>query len=147
MKVCKNWIPKIMELLDIKEEDSIYLFYDNGANEANPYRFRNGIFIDCDGVNSEDYLSDILLGNCEYEVIKPLLTSKEKTYLENMTKPFNDRDITIMKRNRLGEEWIEITIEYHWFTLPSFEENEHYMKLDIGKKYTLEELGLFNEVN
>lgn len=104
-------------------------------------------------------LSEFKVGSCigawklwlEQEHTEPLLTAKEKNYLENIIRPFKDRVKFIRKNVGCTDNaFIRICvskyddIEYPDFlTLPYFDGVEMYTGMEKNKWYTLEELGLF----
>lgn len=93
---------------------------------------------------------DLLTG--KYKIVKlskPVLNDAEKEYLGNIIKPFRDRVISIKKIEDPGEENLIIYVEHfkdksigETFMLPSFEKKTMYNGMELGKRYTLEELGL-----
>lgn len=99
----------------------------------------SGLFIDD---FSEDWWE-------EYK--EDILDEKEKEYLSAVIKPFRDRITYIAK---VEEDihwfyWIMIRVDigflndYYDFCLPPFEEtSDMYKKMEVGKEYTLKELGL-----
>lgn len=99
----------------------------------------SGLFIDD---FSEDWWE-------EYK--EDILDKEEKEYLSAVIKPFRDRITYIAK---VEEDihwfyWIMIRVDigflndYYDFCLPPFEEtSDMYKKMELGKEYTLEELGL-----
>ena len=104
---------------------------------------------------SKEWLYDSLPGQVltgRFEIIKlpkPILDDSEKEYLSNIIKPFKDRVISIRKIDDPGEECLLIYVEHfkdksngETFTLPSFEKKTMYKGMELGKRYTLEELGL-----
>lgn len=88
----------------------------------------------------------------KFEIIKlpkPILDDSEKEYLLAVIKPFKNRVISIRKIEDPGEECLLIYVEHfrdksngETFTLPSFEKKTMYNGMELGKRYTLEELGL-----
>lgn len=74
----------------------------------------------------------------------PILTDKEREYLRAVIKPFRDKVVWIIKMVLFEREFITINLNVgiDTFSLPSFEENEYYKGMVVGKRYTLEELGL-----
>lgn len=110
-------------------------------------------------VNNKDSYSDKFL-NQEIEIkieTSNILTDKEKKYLENVVRPFKDRIKSISKKLSCDQllEYIIIelfpintdnTVDFfqtdHAY-LPYFKRGTMYNNLQNGKKYTLEELGLF----
>lgn len=90
--------------------------------------------------------------NNKWEIYEePVLDEKEKEYLSAVIKPFRDRITYIAK---VEEDihwfyWIMIRVDigflndYYDFCLPPFEEtSDMYKKMEVGKEYTLKELGL-----
>lgn len=98
-------------------------------------------------VNNKDLYSDKFL-DIEIEVAdEPLLTPKEKEYLEGVIRPFKDIVEYIAKSNmdnNLEYLCINIKDDYH-LCFPNFLKNKYYKGLEIEKKYTLKVLGLFKE--
>lgn len=99
-----------------------------------------------------DFISIADLSEDNWEEYKePVLTDKEKEYLSAVIKPFRDRITYIAK---VEEDihwfyWIMIRVDigflndYYDFCLPPFEEtSDMYKNMEVGKEYTLEELGL-----
>ena len=101
----------------------------------------------CDG----DYADDILvrlLNGC-FKVYQPVLNTAEKEYLDNVIKPFRDKIIYISKLKagyRSGIGYISITTEdngwKHYAELPLFGGDSMYKGMEMGKEYSLEDLGL-----
>lgn len=110
-------------------------------------------------INHKDIYSDKFL-NQEIEIkieTSNILIDKEKKYLENVVRPFKDRIKSISKKLSCDQllEYIIIelfpintdnTVDFfqtdHAY-LPYFKRGTMYNNLQNGKKYTLEELGLF----
>ena len=85
--------------------------------------------------------------NQEVVIEIELLTKKEKEYLEGVIKPFKDIVEYIAKSNmdnNLEYLCIKIKDDYH-LCFPNFLKNKYYKGLEIEKKYTLKDLGLFKE--
>lgn len=87
----------------------------------------------------------------EYKVIKtpehPLsvLTKKEKEYLSFVIRPFKNEVKYLYKTPCVFEGYEEITVvmtDCGYLAFPAFEKNTMYKGMEIGKKYTLEELDL-----
>lgn len=79
----------------------------------------------------------------DLELVKEVLNEKEKEYLNNVIKPFRNRVTYIAKGSSRFGEFISIGIENDLpITLPYFSECTMYKGMQIGKKYTLTELGL-----
>lgn len=124
-----------------------------------------GDLCDCFDTLCEDcLLSDIkcaLGGLCsdawrhwlEQEHVEPLLTSKEKRYLEDVVRPFKDRVKSIQK-NYTAKKYTYIHVDTYLyddsgymdsFSLPYFDGAKMYTGMEVRKCYTLEELGLFTD--
>ena len=79
----------------------------------------------------------------DLELIKEILDEKEKEYLGNVIKPFRDRVTYIKKIRKDIQEYISINIKNDLpITLPHFFEYTMYKGMNIGRAYTLSELGL-----
>ena len=70
----------------------------------------------------------------------------EKEYLENLLRPFKNKVEYIQKSwFDSCHSFLEVGMGkiYETFCLPTFETNKMYKGMEIGKEYTLKELGLF----
>ena len=77
---------------------------------------------------------------------KQILDNAEKRYLENVIRPFKDRVISVIKENDFGEDYIKIDLNNgDTASLPNFVKGSMYKGMRSEKKYTLKELGLFEE--
>lgn len=147
------------KLKDLTEEE----FYDWGMKNCPhigcdicPFKM-----VDCNlynknsWVTNKDLYSDKFLNQeLMIEDEEPdILTDKEKQYLRNVIKPFRNRVKYITKEAEInGYECIvmdvtnPINVSYYFDTeyiyLPYFYQGTMYNNMKIGKKYTLEELGL-----
>lgn len=117
------------------------------------YRCQLGLCTNC-------ALSEFKVNSCigawklwlEEEHTEPLLTAKEKTYLESVVKPFKDRVKSIQKTAAGPNSYTAIRVcvylyndtEYiDFFSLPYFDGSKMYTGMEKNKCYTLGELGLF----
>ena len=115
---------------------------------------------DISSIGYSNHCYVIEVGCCWYnftvhdlEEVKDILDKEEKEYLSNIIKPFRDRVNLIRKSDsKLADDIyykvIEISIKSlipYWenevIVLPAFKSNL-YSDMEIGKEYTLEELGL-----
>lgn len=79
----------------------------------------------------------------DLELIKEILNEKEKEYLGNVIKPFRDLVTYIEKSEWKNREYIKIDIKNEAIMFfPYFETNTMYKGMEVGKGYTLTELGL-----
>lgn len=82
------------------------------------------------------------------EIEKPILTEKEKVYLEGVLRPFKDKVEFIRKdfHYSKSQEYIHIGIENDFdIDFPNFQRGTMYKGMEENKSYTLEKLGLFEE--
>ena len=99
-------------------------------------------------IHNESILVDLLCGN--YEIEQPILDDIEKRYLESIFRPFKNRVMYVEKIFRFGYEQIRYRVslpveEYgnELCELPSFDKGIMYKGMEYDKKYSIEELGLF----
>ena len=73
-----------------------------------------------------------------------ILTEKEKNYICNLIKPFSNKVKGIVKKGYYDEEeYITIIINDDMnISLPNFEEGKYYKGMELGERYSLEELGI-----
>ena len=78
------------------------------------------------------------------EYKEPVLDDVEKAYLRAVIKPFRNRIRFIVKiRYKLFEQdFIYISVEGNSITFPPFKLGTKYKGMEVGKPYSLEELGL-----
>lgn len=77
---------------------------------------------------------------------KPILDNTEKRYLENVIRPFKDKIKYLVKSKTPNGEYIGFDLNNHDnFGLPNFKKKTMYIGMRSEKKYTLKELGLFEE--
>lgn len=143
----------------IKLRDMTKEQWDNYINKCLSRSCSDCIFelVNCRGsenkkswFNNKDFYSDKFL-NQEIEIEVPdILTKEEKEYLSNIIKPFRNRVISISKYFYVLDNVYSIEIyiksvmgifSTENIKLPLFK-NEMYEKMEIDKKYTLEDLGL-----
>lgn len=90
-------------------------------------------------------IGSILIG--DHEVKKTILDQAEKEYLSAIIKPFRDMVTSVIKNESSIYEYIAIRyrgLEEYIGTvrLPSFKKDTMYKGMEIGKAYSLNELGL-----
>lgn len=128
---------------------------DHTECNACPFKSANCNLYDEDSwVNHKELFSNEFL-NQELEIKAPdILDKQEKEYLQNVIKPFRDRVKSIAKQNYTnGYDYISISVSYpindcfdcfgtDSLFLPVFKSGTMYNNMKVGRKYTLEELGL-----
>ena len=87
--------------------------------------------------------------NGKYEVIKlpkSILTKQERNYLSSVVKPFREKILHISKLTGKNGEYICIDIRFDWeedsILLPKFAAGTLYKGMEIGKEYSVKDLGL-----
>lgn len=89
--------------------------------------------------------SRIELGNIrimEFKEKEEILDDAEKEYLSAVIKPFRDRVKYIKKNHGNNFEYIHINVNGEWLHFPYFKKDTMYKGMEVGKKYSLEEIGL-----
>ncbi len=148
---------KIKKKLKYLTPEEFYNWEKENCNHtecnACPFKSANCNLYDEDSwVNHKDLYSDKFL-NQELEInTLDILDEKEKQYLRNVIKPFRNRVKYISKQKTYEYEYISICnrtpadIAYcgkvSYILLPYFERGTMYNNMEVGKEYTLEELGL-----
>lgn len=100
---------------------------------------------DCER-NSKSGCSSYILtewANSEYK--EPILTEEEKAYLSAVINPFRKKIAYIRKKRSLKDkdkQFISILCDGDYMYFPFFENDAMYKGMELGKEYTLEELGL-----
>ena len=142
-----NHMKQVAQMLgvEIGEEFNIKGCIDN-------FRFKFteediGYFYNDRWVSMSCYLCNLLNGKWELvKIPKPLLTEEEREYLSYVIKPFRDEIEYIHKFTCPSgtKEYLLGFIKdigYH-LELPPFVKGTMYCGVELGKEYTLEELGL-----
>lgn len=138
---------KVGQRVKIKATGNIGEILDVNSVDISPNGFSN----QCYYIKAGGYYFHYTVH--DLEEVKEILDAEEKEYLGNVIKPFRDRVNLIRKSNsKLADDIyykvIEISIKSlipYWenevIVLPAFKSNL-YSDMEIGKEYTLEELGL-----
>lgn len=90
-------------------------------------------------------LRQLLTG--KYEIEKSILDDVEKRYLENVLRPFKDKVEYLIKRSfrHKGDYIIIVIYEDADLIFPYFKKDTMYKSMEVDKRYTLKELGLFED--
>lgn len=128
---------KIEFKIDGTSSDIKYSLTENGLI----YTYKNNVF------KSDGSLESILLG--DYQIIKlpkPILDDVEKKYLSRVIRPWRDKVEYIRKINFDDEDEFIVIIyrerESKAIPLPCFKKGTMYKGMEVGKEYSLEDLGL-----
>ena len=112
---------------------------------------KHGLFIDdrdCKTPFSEtlnDILTDLYDVVKLHESPKSILTEKEKEYLSYVIRPFRNRINYICKNNNEDgdTEFLDVQLDGNDFmAFPNFKKGTMYKGMELGKGYSLKELGL-----
>lgn len=99
-------------------------------------------------VKSGEYATDVLLEWMNQPYKEPILDDVEREYLSAVIKPYKNKVTFIAKSKDAYEAkyFISIVVNGNYgreaIHLPWFKENTMYKGMEIGKHYTLKELGL-----
>ena len=91
-------------------------------------------------------LINLLLG--ENEIEKSILDDVEKRYLESVLKPFKDVIDYVVKYDYGNDEYyihVSICDDENCMGFPNFKKGTMYKGMEVDKRYTLKELGLFED--
>lgn len=151
---------KIKKKLKYLTPEEFYNWEKENCNHtecnACPFKSANCNLYDEDSwVNHKELFSDKFLNQeIMIEDEEPdILTDKEKQYLRNVIKPFRNRVKYITKEAEINAyDYIVMDVinplnaSFYFGTeyiyLPYFKQGTMYKNMEVGKKYTLEELGL-----
>lgn len=143
-----NYMEQVAQMLGVKlgEEfkrkdikccyisENIYKITNDGLLVFGDYGWEENVYV----------LASLLCGDDEIiKLPKPILTDKEKEYLGAVIKPFRKR-IEFIAKYELKEEkeYIDISLDYDMIDLPIFKKGTMYKGMEVGKRYTLEDLGV-----
>lgn len=97
------------------------------------------------GINYKEILNTQVLDWLTEEYKEPVLDDVEKKYLSSVIKPFRKNVSYIEKIHSKVDTYDYICVRVNRCEImffPKFEENTMYKGMELGRKYTLEELGL-----
>lgn len=143
--------------LDLKDGDIVT--YRNGLKKivsgdklygndlCKPLRYHTEDLKDVDGEEEYDIVKVERPVKCEtvFERKEEILDEVEKRYLTEVIRPFKKRIRFIQKRKEITEinPYIRIVCEDNdKLVFPYITDNSMYERMEVNKKYTLEELGL-----
>lgn len=142
--MAENKIEKLAEILEIEIDKPFYI--KGYAN--NPCKLTHNRIINNQGFLIYSKIFLLLTG--ELEIEKPILDDVEKRYLESIFRPFKNRVMYVEKIFRFGYEQIRyrvsLPVEKHGnesCKLPAFDKGIMYKGMEYDKKYSIEELELF----
>lgn len=149
------YIPKEKKEKDMKEtnlqhykedlKEILKINFDNPRGTIRKIREKFGCQIE---VKRGEYATDVLLEWMDQPYKEPILNDKEREYLSAVIKPYKNKVTFIAKSKDTYEAkyFISIVVNGNYgreaIHLPWFKENTMYKNMEIGKHYTLKELGL-----
>lgn len=142
--MAENKIKEVAELLGIEMDKT----FNIKGYLNNPCILTDEKITNKQGILIYGKLFQLLTG--ELEIEQPILDDVEKRYLESIFRPFKNRVMYVEKIFRFGYEQIRYRVslpveEYgnELCELPSFDKGIMYKGMEYDKKYSIEELGLF----
>lgn len=154
--MAESKMKEVAKLLGVEMGVPFNIKHKNGEKlNYCPYTFKNNHLYDRDNDRADWSLICLLDGT--YEIEKTILDDVEKRYLEGVLKPFKDRVEYIKKCDKYikdigNKEHLAIVISsnisyscYECIPMPFFDKGTMYRGMEVDKKYTLEELGLFQD--
>lgn len=151
--MAENKMGKLAELLGVEIDKP----FNIKGYAYNPCKLTYNRMINKNNVLMYRDFFELLTGKLEIE--KTILDDSEKRYLENLFRPFKDIIVYIEKVSQSGFECISYQIIYEYISyksssptirhekksceLPYFDKGTMYKGMVLGKKYSLEELELF----
>lgn len=139
-----NYMEQVAQMLGVELEEEFKV-----SDYKEPFKItKDGMFMysgfDSDWFSANHILLCILIG--KYRIVKkPILDEAERRYLKNVIRPFKDKISYICKSQTVisKSEWIRLVLKADLcIEFPCFENGTMYKGMEVGKKYTLEELGL-----
>lgn len=145
--MAKNHMEQVAQMLGLELEEEFYI-----KGNDNKFKITNRGM--CYSFKSSDMwapvswvLCDILNGKLEIvKKPKPILDEVEKRYLSNFIKPFRNKIEYIAKYND-DREYISVTykdLDGGTFSMafPSYDKGTMYKGMELGKRYSVEDLEL-----
>jgi len=121
---------------------------------SNIGKIQNGVYLsNLSTMIGKHYSIGAMLENEMIELDVPILTGKEKEYLSAVLKPYKDRVKDIVLWCSMLDDYVYLTVRItskakdfvDSMQFPYFEKGTMYAGMNIGKKYTPSELGLWEE--
>ena len=138
-----NYMEQVAHMLGVELNEEFKIKYSALKYKITERGLVSFSEIDKDWLVNPVALRKVLCG--DYEIIKPILDEAERRYLKNVIRPFKDKISYICKSQTVisKSEWIRLVLKADLcIEFPCFENGTMYKGMEVGKKYTLEELGL-----
>ena len=142
-----NHMEEVAKMLGVKFGEVFKIDIGGILFETKYYLGELGLFMVGDNKLMTGTLNGLLNGR--YKVVKipqNILTEQERNYLLSVIKPFREKILHISKLSSKDGESICIDIRYDWeedsIMLPKFAAGTLYKGMEIGKEYSVKDLGL-----
>ena len=144
---------KVAHMLGLELNENFHVKLDPDVTLESDYRFTEKGLMRYHKIYEEweyaIYDTFLHLLDGKYEVVKlskSILTEQERHYLSSVVKPFREKILHISKLSSKNGESICIDIRYDWeedsIVLPKFAAGTLYKGMEIGKEYSVKDLGL-----
>ena len=148
-----NHMKDVAEMLGLELNENFHVKLDPNVTLESDYRFTEKGLMRYHKIYEEweyaIYDTFLHLLDGKYEVIKlpkSILAKEERNYLSKVIKPFREKILHISKLSSKDGESICIDIRYDWeedsIMLPKFATGTLYKGMEIGKEYSVKDLGL-----
>lgn len=148
-----NHMAKVAHMLGLELNENFHVKLDPNVTLESDYRFTEKGLMRYHKIYEEweyaIYDTFLHLLDGKYEVIKlpkSILAKEERNYLSKVIKPFREKILHISKLSSKDGESICIDIRYDWeedsIMLPKFATGTLYKGMEIGKEYSVKDLGL-----
>lgn len=148
-----NHMEEVAHMLGLELNENFHVKLDPKVTLESDYRFTEKGLMRYHKIYEEweyaiyDTFFHLLDG--KYEVVKipeSILTEQERHYLSSVVRPFREKIQHISKLSSKDGESICIDIRYDWeedsIMLPKFAAGTLYKGMEIGKEYSVKDLGL-----
>ena len=141
-----NYMEQVAQMLGVELEEEFNIYNSKIVNKFTEDGIVSYSKDNQNWIRNYYLLENLLIGYTEI-IKKPILDEIEKEYLSGVIKPFRDRVKSVIKYESGIYEYIVIryrSIEEHIGTVhfPPFKKGTMYKGMEIGKAYSLNELGL-----
>ncbi len=148
-----NHMGEVAHMLGLELNENFHVKLDPKVTLESDYRFTEKGLLRYHKIYEEweyaIYDTFLHLLNGKYEVVKipqNILTEQERHYLSSVVKPFREKVQHISKLTGKNGEYICIDIRFDWeedsILLPRFAAGTLYKGMEIGKEYSVKDLGL-----
>lgn len=148
-----NHMEEVAHMLGLELNENFHVKLDPNVTLESDYRFTEKGLMRYHKIYEEweyaIYDTFLHLLDGKYEVIKlpkSILAKEERNYLSKVIKPFREKIQHISKLTGKNGEYICIDIRYDWeedsILLPRFAAGTLYKGMEIGKEYSVKDLGL-----